>query len=212
MNDVVLEFAGIHDMEPENDLCAVFRWVEGEKILPIWLSPVDGARALSHTGGFSSSRPDTYDLLIDVLEEHGGIDSIRISSHFEGTFMVDVSTTDGANYDCRPSDAIVLSEHFGIAFSVDEDILAQTAVYVSADDLQEYFGLTFVDSPGEEREVSAQGSGLETSASGNPQADADFEEMMRSLGVSEEDFLSGHDDEENNDTRVINDDNDDGEV
>ena len=212
MNDVVLEFAGIHDMEPENDLCAVFRWTEGKKILPIWLSPVDGARALSHAGGFSSSRPDTYDFLIDVLEEHGGIDGIRISSHFEGTFMVDVSTADGATYDCRPSDAIVLSEHFGIAFSIDEEILAQAAVYVSEDDLQEYFGLTFTDFGEDEDAAEEKGEGLATSASGNAQADADFEEMMRSLGVSEDDFLHGDDGEENNDTRVINDDNGDDEV
>ena len=44
---------------------------------------------------------------------------------------------------------------------------------------------------------TCENSEFSTSASGNAQADADFEAMMRSLGMDEKDFLSGDDDEKN---------------
>ena len=47
----------------------------------------------------------------------------------------------------------------------------------------------------EASETGSENAESSTSASGNAQADADFEAMMRSLGMEEKDFLSGDDEE-----------------
>ena len=86
------------------------------------------------------------------------------------------------------------------------------SVFVTADDMEAYFGFHFDPPVPPAAEEAGETLGSDSSASGNPQADADFEAMMRSLGVSEEDFLEENDGKETNDTRVTNDDNGDKEV
>ena len=62
--------------------------------------------------------------------------------------------------------------------NVEEDVLNQASFFVADDIMEEYFGIRF----------DAADSTEDLSASGDAQADADYEEMMRSLGMSELDF------------------------
>ncbi|AMO90508.1 bifunctional nuclease family protein [Corynebacterium simulans] len=57
MGKISLEFHGIHVMEPESELCALMRWVEGNRILPVWLSQLEGARVMQRLDGYSETRP-----------------------------------------------------------------------------------------------------------------------------------------------------------
>ncbi|MDO5031620.1 bifunctional nuclease family protein [Corynebacterium sp.] len=212
MSEVELEFHGIHVMEPENDLCALFRWVQGNRILPVWLSPIDGSQVMQRLGGYEENRPTTHDLLIDFAETAGGVEALQIVNHYEGTFMVDIIDATGQTHDARMCEALALSDHFGVPITIEEELVSQVAVFATPEDIEEYFGVSF-DSPasdGQERPDEENES--DTSASGNPQADADFEEMMRSLGMSEEDFHQGEEEKDSNDTRVTNDENGDEEV
>lgn len=192
MTQVAVEYHGIHVMEPEQFLCAVLRWPAAEKIVPVWMSPLDGGQVAARSQGYEPTRPDTYDLLFAALESLGGVDRIEVTGYHEGVFMVDITTGHGETMEARMSDAIVLSTHFSVAIEFEEDLLAQVAIYVPPQELAEYFELRFDDATESTAEQSAAAG---ESASGNAQADADFSEMMRSLGISEEDLLgAGSDD------------------
>ena len=195
MSDVSLEFHGIHQVGPEDDVCALLRWPEENRLIPVWISPIEGMQLAAVLDGHQPNRPTSHDLICEVLEGTGGVDAIEIANYHQGTFMVDIKAPNGEVYDSRLSDALAVSAYFNVPISAEADLLAQVSVYASDADVKEYFDLE-ISTPGAGDDVQTRESNdYSTSASGNAQADADFEAMMRSLGMEEKDFLSGDDDE-----------------
>ena len=190
MTLIPVEYHGIHTTGPEQFTCVLLRWAEQNRILPVWVSPLAAAELDSRDNGFTPRRPATIDLLLDLLNRStGGVTAINIISHFEGVFIASIVLADGEEIDARPSDALLLARALELDIHVEEDVLNQASFFVSDDVLEEYFGIRF-DS-GE--------SADDLSASGDAQADADFEEMMRSLGMSDLDFGA---EEDNGDEEV----------
>lgn len=183
MNTEELKFLGIHPVGPENHLCALFYWEKADRHVPIWISPIDGARVLQVLERHFNARPSTYELLIEFAEKLDGIESISVDEHNKGAFMVEIIDGAGNDFDARITDAIVLADHFDLPITFNKDLLADVAVYIGDDDLKEYFGL--------EREAAQKKPVGERP---KPQGDDEFEQMMRDSGFTEKDFLS--DDEE----------------
>ena len=182
MTLIPVEYHGIHTAGPEQFTCVLLRWAEQNRILPVWISPIAAAELDARDNGFTPRRPGSAELLLDVINRSsGGVSAINIISHFEGVFIASIVLSDGEEIDARPSDALLLARSLEMDIHVEEDVINQASFFVSDDILEEYFGLRFGD------EVEA------SSASGDAQADADFEQMMRSLGMSEADF-GGEDD------------------
>ena len=197
MSDVSLEFHGIHQVGPEDDVCALLRWPEENRLIPVWISPIEGMQLAAVLDGHQPNRPTSHDLICEVLEGTGGVEAIEIANYHQGTFMVDIKAPNGEVYDSRLSDALAVSEYFNVPISAEADLLAQVSVYASDADVKEYFDLD-ISAPGAgDNPPTSENNESSTSASGNAQADADFEAMMRSLGMDEKDFLSGDDDEKN---------------
>ena len=195
MSDVSLEFHGIHQVGPEDDVCALLRWPEENRLIPVWISPIEGMQLAAVLDGHQPNRPTSHDLICEVLEGTGGVEAIEIANYHQGTFMVDIKAPNGEVYDSRLSDALAVSAYFNVPISAEADLLAQVSVYASDADVKEYFDLE-ISTPGAGDDVQTrENKDSLTSASGNAQADADFEAMMRSLGMEEKDFLSGDDDE-----------------
>lgn len=195
MSDVSLEFHGIHRVGPEDDVCALLRWPEEERLIPVWVSPIEGMQLAAVLDGHQPNRPTSHDLICEVLEGTGGVEAIEIANYHQGTFMVDIKAPNGEVYDSRLSDALAVSAYFNVPISAEADLLAQVSVYASDADVKEYFDLE-ISTPGAGDNLpTRENSKSSTSASGTAQADADFEAMMRSLGMEEKDFLSGDDDE-----------------
>lgn len=195
MSDVSLEFHGIHQVGPEDDVCALLRWPEENRLIPVWISPIEGMQLAAVLDGHQPNRPTSHDLICEVLEGTGGVEAIEIANYHQGTFMVDIKAPNGEVYDSRLSDALAVSAYFNVPISAEADLLAQVSVYASDADVKEYFDLE-ISTPGTGDDVQTrENNDSSTSASGNAQADADFEAMMRSLGMEEKDFLSGDDDE-----------------
>lgn len=195
MSDVSLEFHGIHQVGPEDDVCAVLRWPEENRLIPVWISPIEGMQLAAALDGHQPNRPTSHDLICEVLEGTGGVEAIEIASYHQGTFMVDIKAPNGEVYDSRLSDALAVSEYFRVPISAEADLLAQVSVYASDADVKEYFDLEISTHAAGDNLPASENNDSSTSASGNAQADADFEAMMRSLGMEEKDFLSGDDDE-----------------
>ncbi|NLA56610.1 MAG: bifunctional nuclease family protein [Corynebacterium humireducens] len=179
MTLIPVEYHGIHTTGPEQFTCVLLRWAEQNRILPVWISPLAAAELDSRDNGFTPRRPATVDLLLDVINRStGGVTAINIISHFEGVFIASIVLADGQEIDARPSDALLLARALEMDVNVEEDVLNQASFFVADDIMEEYFGIRF----------DAADSTEDLSASGDAQADADFEEMMRSLGMSELDF------------------------
>lgn len=195
MSDVSLEFHGIHQVGPEDDVCALLRWPEENRLIPVWISPIEGMQLAAALDGHQPNRPTSHDLICEVLEGTGGVDAIEIANYHQGTFMVDIKAPNGEVYDSRLSDALAVSEYFNVPISAEADLLAQVSVYASDADVKEYFDLEISTPAAGDNLSTSENNDSSTSASGNAQADADFEAMMRSLGMEEKDFLSGDDDE-----------------
>jgi len=195
MSDVSLEFHGIHQVGPEDDVCALLRWPEENRLIPVWISPIEGMQLAAVLDGHQSNRPTSHDLICEVLEGTGGVDAIEIANYHQGTFIVDIKAPNGEVYDSRLSDALAVSEYFNVPISAEADLLAQVSVYASDADVKEYFDLEISTPAAGDNLSTSENNDSSTSASGNAQADADFEAMMRSLGMDEKDFLSGDDDE-----------------
>ena len=197
MSDVSLEFHGIHQVGPEDDVCALLRWPEENRLIPVWISPIEGMQLAAALDGHQPNRPTSHDLISEVLEGTGGVEAIEIANYHQGTFMVDIKAPNGEVYDSRLSDALAVSEYFNVPISAEADLLAQVSVYASDSDVKEYFDLEISTPAAGDNLSTSENNDSSTSASGNAQADADFEAMMRSLGMDEKDFLSGDDDEKN---------------
>ena len=195
MSDVSLEFHGIHRVGPEDDVCALLRWPEENRLIPVWISPIEGMQLAAVLDGHQPNRPTSHDLICEVLEGTGGVEAIEIANYHQGTFMVDIKAPNGEVYDSRLSDALAVSEYFRVPISAEADLLAQVSVYASDADVKEYFDLEISTHAAGDNLPASENNDSSTSASGNAQADADFEAMMRSLGMEEKDFLSGDDDE-----------------
>lgn len=194
MSDVTLEFHGIHQLGPEDDFCALLRWPEENRLIPVWLSAVDGIQLAGVFADPRPNRPTSHDLLCEVLEAAGGVDAIEIVNHHQGAFMVDIQTAQGEVFDARVSDALAVADHFKVPIVAESALLAQVSVFASEEDIKEYFDLELPTPTQDGRDSDDTSAGESTSASGNAQADADFEEMMRSLGMDESDFHTGEED------------------
>ncbi|ANE03977.1 bifunctional nuclease family protein [Corynebacterium crudilactis] len=189
MSFVELEFHGIHTMEPDGFTCALFRWNEGNKILPVWIDADDALKIQAYLAGFNPRRPTAHELLAEAFQRlTPWVGSLRIVSHFEGVYMASITTSEGEEFDARPSDVIMLSQLLEVPISADEEILQQTAIFINDEDLEAYFDIVV------DRSVTEQ-SPEAASASGNAQADADFQQLMQSLGVFEDDLFNASGDD-----------------
>lgn len=187
MSTVPVSLCGVFPVGPENFLCAVLLWEERRRFLPIWLSPVGGAQLLGRIGEWEPTRPDTHNLLVDIIEQStSGVSAIELTGYYNGVYMAQVTMEDGAEFDCRPTDALVLALMLDLTIEVEEDVLNQASLWMSAEDAADYFDIEFEE--GFTDGSVAPGADQGNSASGDKQADLDFENLMRELGVEEKDL------------------------
>lgn len=189
MSTIPVSFCGVFPIGPENFLCAVLLWEERQRFLPVWLSPVGGAQLLGRIGEWEPSRPDAHNLIVDIIEQStAGVSAVELTSYYNGVFMAQLTMEDGAEFDCRPTDAFAVAVMLDLPIEVEEDVLNQTSLWLSAEDATDYFDIK-VDPNFANGSVSADGD--RSSASGDEQADLDFENLMRELGVEEKDLGFG---------------------
>ncbi|WP_342319704.1 bifunctional nuclease family protein [Corynebacterium mayonis] len=182
---VPLSLLGVFPIGPENFLCALLRCEANKRFIPVWLPPFEGGRLMARLSGWESNRPTAEEVLADVLRSGTkGVESIHLSSYYNGVFMASITLADGTQYDARPSDALNLAVILDVPVEADESVVAQASLRLNTMDALNYFNLE-LDNDRSEGE----------SASGDAAADAEFAELMRNLGVEElsDGFESGED-------------------
>lgn len=175
MTFIEVEYHGVTPIGPEMFPCILLRWAQQDRVLPLWIATSSADELDIRDAGHEPRRPTAHDLLAAMFLAKGGVEEVRILSHHQGVFIASILAADGEEVDARASDAILLARLLDVPIKVDEDVLAATALYVSQGDLARYFDLVIDAAPSEDLNV-------------NMQVDTEFEELMRSLGVSEDDL------------------------
>lgn len=181
MTFIAVEYHGVHTAGPEDFSCVLLRWAEQNRVLPLWISPITATELDARDAGYSPRRPSTHELLAETLNSMtAGVAAINLISAYEGTFIASLVLRDGEEIDARASDAVMLARMLELDIHVDEDTLAQNSFYASDTDLRQYLGFSLGDHGKDDEDA--------VSASGDAQADADFSQLMESLGFSESDL------------------------
>lgn len=183
MASVPVAIHGVHELGPEGFACAIIEGVGDNRIIPIWLNPADAMLLDVRLRGMGPRRPTTHDLLAELVQAQGGIAEIIIDSYHEGIFSATIHLNSGESLDARASDAIMLSVLCNASLAMLDEVISQTALYLNPEDMRTYLGINEFHQEDDPHESS--------SASGDAQADADFQSFMQSMGVTESDLRGG---------------------
>lgn len=171
---------GVFPVGPEDFLCALLQRPTNGRCIPVWLPPMEGAELAMRLDGWAPNRPRPVDAIAELIRTStNGADSLELSSYVDGTFMATLTIYGGTEIDLRASDALLLAEELDMELTVDDTVAAQASVFLSQEDAERYL----------QAEIEIEDFADESvSASGDAQADADFEALMRSLGVDNSDL------------------------
>lgn len=175
---IEVDFHGIHIVGPEGFTCAVLVWREENRIIPLWLSPIDAAELGDRSLDEESERrrPGTRDVLADVLSRFdGGVEQLALTSYFEGVFIGEITTSGGEQFDARPSDILILSEILDLPVLVAEDVLTQASLHVNEAELGEYLDI----------ELSGESADVEDAPEVTSEVDDEFRRMLQEMGMEE---------------------------
>ena len=175
-----VDLIGVFPVGPEDFLCALLQRPTNGRCIPVWLPPMEGAELAMRLDGWAPNRPRPVDAIAELIRTStNGADSLELSSYVNGTFMATLTIFGGTEIDLRASDALLLAEELDMELTVDDTVAAQASVFLSQGDAQRYL----------QAEIEIEDFADEAvSASGDAQADADFEALMRSLGVEDSDL------------------------
>lgn len=184
-----LNLLGVYPVGPEHFLCALLHAPEQDLYLPVWLSPFSGGKLASLIDDVGPLNPSIYETYLETLKDLGAqVQALRIASYYEGVFRAEVLLSTGSKIDTSMSDALLLAWTGDISLQVDPQVLRQAGIRIAPADAKSLFDLHLPDNCGAAESESV-------SASGDPEADRDFERLMKSLGADDL-FASDGDDED----------------
>ncbi|MGQ0743879.1 MAG: bifunctional nuclease family protein [Acidimicrobiales bacterium] len=137
---VEMRLVGVRVEMPTNNPIVLLREVAGEnRVLPIFIGPVEATAIAFALQGVETQRPMTHDLMKDLLEALGAkVSRIVITELRDRTFFADielVSGTSTSRVSSRPSDAIALAARLGTPIFAAEEVLDEAGVGVTAEDV-----------------------------------------------------------------------------
>jgi bifunctional DNase/RNase len=107
-----------------------------ERYLLIWIGETESYAIASELQGAHYERPLTHDLLYTIVGRLGAEVTEIVINNLEGdVFYALITLQQGSTtlqIDARPSDAIALAVRAGAPIYVEEDVMAQAALTVSA--------------------------------------------------------------------------------
>lgn len=132
---------GIRLELPTNQPMVVLRENDGERVLPIWIGAVEASAIDSAQKGYVTPRPLTHDLLRDVLAAlNVGVTRIEITEIQDRVFFASLVLSSGVTVSARPSDAIALALRVHAPVFVDEGVLDEAGLTVTAEGEDEEAG------------------------------------------------------------------------
>ena len=112
-----------------------------QKVLPIWIGTIEAVSIAYAQEGILHNRPQTHDLLLNVIEAlDSSINEVNISNIEEDTYYADIilNTQNGAiSLSARPSDAIALALRSNIPVTVNEKLFENNSIDLIVDNSNE---------------------------------------------------------------------------
>ena len=112
-----------------------------QKVLPIWIGTIEAVSIAYAQEGYVHPRPQTHDLLIDIIESlNASISEVCITDIKDKTYFAEISlsTIDGSvTLSSRPSDAIALAIRSNSKITVNQDLFNQNSIILIDDNNQE---------------------------------------------------------------------------
>ena len=112
-----------------------------QKVLPIWIGTIEAVSIAYAQEGILHDRPQTHDLLLNLVEAlDGTINEVNISNIEENTYFADIilNTQNGlVTLSARPSDAIALALRSNIPVTVNQDVFETNSIDLIIDNSNE---------------------------------------------------------------------------
>ena len=112
-----------------------------QKVLPIWIGTIEAVSIAYAQEGVLHDRPQTHDLLLNMVEAlDGTINEVNISNIEENTYFADIilNTINGTvTLSARPSDAIALALRSNIPVTVNQDVFETNSIDLIIDNSTE---------------------------------------------------------------------------
>lgn len=105
--------------------------VDGVRVLPIAVGPVEATSVAFALQGIQTPRPMTHDMLRDVVATMGEAREVRVTELKDDTFFAELVVVDSAGQErtvsCRPSDGIALAVRADIPILVAESLFPEAS-------------------------------------------------------------------------------------
>ncbi|MSQ41549.1 MAG: bifunctional nuclease family protein [Dehalococcoidia bacterium] len=115
----------------------ILREKDAGRFLPIWIGATEADAIAYRLQDVSVARPQTHDLLANVIEQLGGkVRSVVVCDMSNDVFYARVNLEQNGRtleIDARPSDAIALAVRAQVPIYVDEAVLADHGVMLNAE-------------------------------------------------------------------------------
>ena len=112
-----------------------------QKVLPIWIGTIEAVSIAYAQEGVLHDRPQTHDLLLNMVEAlDGTIKEVNISNIEDNTYFADIilNTINGTvTLSARPSDAIALALRSNIPVTVNQDVFETNSIDLIIDNSNE---------------------------------------------------------------------------
>ena len=140
-NNVIVEVSGIRLEEDSETPIMLLHEPKTSKFLPIWIGSIEAVSIAYAQEGYVHPRPQTHDLLIDIIESlNASISEVSITDIKDKTYFAEItlSTMEGnVTLSSRPSDAIALAIRSNSKISVNSELFNQNSIILIDDDNQE---------------------------------------------------------------------------
>ncbi len=112
-----------------------------QKVLPIWIGTIEAVSIAYAQEGILHDRPQTHDLLLNIVEAlEGSISEVNISNIEDSTYFADIilNTVNGlVTLSARPSDAIALALRSNIPVTVNQEVFETNSIDLIIDNTNE---------------------------------------------------------------------------
>ena len=112
-----------------------------QKVLPIWIGTIEAVSIAYAQEGILHDRPQTHDLLLNIIEAlEGSISEVNISNIEDSTYFADIilNTVNGlVTLSARPSDAIALALRSNIPVTVNQEVFETNSIDLIIDNTNE---------------------------------------------------------------------------
>jgi bifunctional DNase/RNase len=133
MNEkIVVEVSGIRLEEDSETPIMLLQDLKTFRFLPIWIGTIEAVSIAYAQEGFVHPRPQTHDLLIDIVESlNATISEVCITDIQDKTYFAEITlnTLEGnVTLSSRPSDAIALAIRSNSKITVDNELFNKNSI------------------------------------------------------------------------------------